>query len=197
MLEAIVAIGIITTAISSSLTLVQGSIRAEGEAQSAVIAANLGREAVEVVRAIRDSNRLSGAADFDEGLKGPSFDYTGIPVFDVVNGTWSIDFTVEDIAQQEAIVYRQTSADGPATLGLYRQAMTQPAETIASSFRRLVTLNALCDDGIGGVTVATSGSGCGGAGIGKIGIQVLVDLSWQLPGRSRRQTIEERLFDWR
>jgi type II secretory pathway pseudopilin PulG len=196
MLEAIVAIGIIATAVSSALTLVQGSIKAETEAQAAVIAANLGREGAEVVRALRDSNWLRGDA-FDEGLEAASYDYTGIPVLDPATGVWSIDFAPDAITDADAVVYRQTAADGSAVIGLYRQSADQPPQTIATGFRRLLALNAICDDGAGGTTIVGSGAGCAGIGLGKVGIQVQVQLAWQLPGRTRTQTVEYLLYDWR
>ncbi len=195
MLEAIVAIGIITTAVSSALTLTQGSIKAESEAQAAIVAANLGREAAEVVRALRDSNWLAGR-EFDDGLEGPGFDYTGVPVFDVETGVWAMDFSADAIDDEEAVVYRQVEEDGTATVGLHRQATGQPDGSIPTAFRRLVTLDALCDDGAGGITIAENGSGCG-VGEGKIGMRVQIDMAWRIPGRIRSHTIEYHLYDWR
>ena len=93
LLEAIVAIGILTTSIASALTLSTVSLSAEQDALSAATGGNLAREAIEAVRVIRDSNWLA-EIDFDEGLyQGTTNpDYTGVPVLNPDTGDWSIDF---------------------------------------------------------------------------------------------------------
>lgn len=58
MLEALVAIGVILTAIIGSSTLIISSITAGRVSQNRVEAANFAREGIEIVRSIRDSNWL-------------------------------------------------------------------------------------------------------------------------------------------
>src|SRR5262245_35142172 len=79
-IEAMVALTIIITSISSALALVQSSITASRVGGSQIIAANLAREGIEVVRSLRDGNWLSGNG-FDEGLRDAAVK-TARPIFD-------------------------------------------------------------------------------------------------------------------
>lgn len=198
LLEAVVAIGILATAVSSALTLVQSSIKAGKESETAIVAANLAREGVEVVRAIRDSNWIAGRT-WDNGLSSGGFDYTGVPTFNPQSNAWNISFQTDAIEDDGARVFRYTQSSAQGTLGLYRQwpgnATPGGQDAVMTPFRRMLTLNALCDDGLGGWTIATSGSGCGGAA--KVGIQVLAHVRWDSSGRTRDQVVEYLLYDWR
>ena len=60
LLELIVAIGIILACTIATLTLVITSIQAGRKGSDKIIATNLAREGIEIVRNIRDSNWLSG-----------------------------------------------------------------------------------------------------------------------------------------
>lgn len=191
MLEAIIAIGILVTAVTSSLTLVQGAIGAESESENAVVAGNLAREAVEVVRSIRDANWLSDRS-WDTGLEGTGWDYTGVPVFNPAANAWSMDFTVDDMDDAGAAVYRYPATSGSATEGLYVQAASTPPNTSPSGFRRMITLDAICGDG----SVQPSGLTCGL--LGKVGARVVAEVTWIRSGGSTRSvTVQEDLYDWR
>ncbi len=193
LIEVIVASGIIMTAVSGCLTLVGAALRAEKNSESSIVAGNLAREGVEVVRTIRDSNWLAGVA-FDTGLVGASNDYTGTVVFDPTANTWTMDFVPNLITDVRARLYRNNAASGTAALGLMRQAAAQPASTVISSYNRLIEVAPLCDNGAGGYTIITSGS-CGAAT--KVGIRVTSTVSWNIGGTSRSMAIEERMLDWR
>jgi hypothetical protein len=194
MLEAIIATGIVVTAVSSSLTLVSSTIKAEKESEASIVAGNLAREGVEAVRAIRDSNWLSGQ-QFDNGLFSGT-DYTGIAVFSPATNSWSINFAAANVVTANgARVYRYTTGSGNAVVGLHVQAAAQPAGTIITQFRRLITADPMCDNGVGGYTVVTSGSTCGASE--KIGVRVVVRLQWAVAGRTHNLVVEERMFNWR
>jgi type II secretory pathway pseudopilin PulG len=194
MLEAVVAIGIITTALSSALTLVSGSINAEKDSETRIVAGNLAREGVEVVRSMRDSNWLAGAA-WDAGLSGAANDYTGALVFSPASNAWSINFTPNAVTASAARVFRFTTGSGAAIVGLHVQAASQPAGTVVTPFRRLLILDPLCDDGAGGYTIVSSGSSCGA--MEKIGIRVTSKVRWTVGSKISTLDIEERMFNWR
>ena len=59
LLEAVIAIGIILTATTASLTLIVSSVEANNGVRERFVAINLAREAIEVVRMTRDSNWLA------------------------------------------------------------------------------------------------------------------------------------------
>lgn len=193
LIEAIVALGILTTSISAALTLASQSVSAERDSAASITAGNLAREGVEVARLLRDSNWLA-ENDWDQGLyssAGP--DYTGIPVFDPATGDWSIDFTPNSFNDTDTTVYRRVTASDNATVGLFEQTTALPTGVIASGYQRLLTLNPICRAAGGGYDIITSGY----CSTEKVGIQVISNVHWSFAGRSHSLTAEERLFDWR
>lgn len=193
MLEAVIATGIIVTAVSSALTLVSSSINAEKESESLLTAGNLAREGVEVVRMMRDSNWLAGAA-WDAGMTGTGNDYTGIPVFDPAANGWSVNFTPNAVTDATAKVYRYSTGSGNAIVGLMVQAVTQPANTVLTPYSRMVVMDPLCDDGAGGYTIVSSGTACSTT---KIGVRVTSKVRWTIKNKVKTLDMEERLLNWR
>lgn len=193
LLEAIVAIGIIIAAAVGSLSLVAGATNASKESEAAIMAGNLAREGIEIARAVRDTNWLA-ARPFDAGLYSAT-DYTAIPTFVPATAAWTFDFSPTTIAEDRARLYRYSGTTGNATLGLWVQAPAQPPGTALTQFRRLITLDALCDNGLGGYAIVSSGSNCGAAK--KIGVRAQSTVRWTVGRRTHLLTAEERLFDWR
>ncbi len=189
-LEAVIAAGIVATAVSSALTLVQASINGEKGSEFGIVGTNLAREGVEVVRIIRDSNWLAGR-NWDDGLEGPSQDYTAIPVFSSADNNWTMDFSVDDINQDAARVYRFASGEA-GLVGLNFQTPTPPDNAQLTNFNRIVEMDAICADR----TVMASGEACA-SGNPKIGIQATSRVTWYEGGRRRFISVAETLFDWR
>ena len=73
LIETIVAIFVLTTALTTGLGLAIYSFTTTSLSQNEIIASNLAREGVEVVRAMRDSNWLAG------DVKGGNWDLTSCP----------------------------------------------------------------------------------------------------------------------
>lgn len=193
MLEAIIASGIIATAVASALTLTTSSISAEKDSETLLVAGNFAREGIEAVRSLRDSNWLAGVA-WDDGLHSGS-DYSGIPVFAPAANTWSINFAPTAVTDATTRLYRYTTGSGNAVVGLFVQGTSQPPNTTGTLFNRIVILDALCDDGAGSYVIRTSGTDCGGQE--KIGIRVTSRVRWATAGRTKNVDMEERMFNWR
>ena len=64
LVEALVAISIVLVATTAPFVLIQRSLNEAKFAQDQVIASNLAQEGIEMVRAIRDSNRISETGSF-------------------------------------------------------------------------------------------------------------------------------------
>lgn len=193
MIEVIVASGIMVTAVAAALTLVQSSVNAEKESESLIIAGNLAREGLEVVRSIRDSNWLAGSA-FDAGLDDVGGDHLAIPVFSAATGSWALNFTPTDVNNPTARIYSYTTSSGIFADGLMVQSLSQPADTSPSRWWRAVILDPICDTG-SGPTVLPAGSFCG---VGtKVGIRVTSRVRWAKKGGQATVDMEERLMDWR
>ncbi len=94
MLETVLALGVILTGLLGSLTLIVATVTTGQVVEGQIVAGNLGREGVEVVRQIRDSNWIKiergestcgdgddvcGPEHWDDGLADAlANDYTGI-----------------------------------------------------------------------------------------------------------------------
>ncbi len=184
LLEIIVAIGVLTTGAFSAMTLMTTSLNSVKEIEARLLGGALGREGIEAVRQIRDSNWLK-AERFDKDLEGPGLDYTGIAYFDSGSGKWSINFTPSAIEDDEAEMFR--TEDGlvlqfPSGAGvpLIEQA----------GYRRLVTLKAICDDG----TIKDSGEACAAK---KVGIEAASVVTWSVGPRAHQAAFIEKIYDWR
>lgn len=192
MLEALIATGIIVTAVSSALTLVSASVGAEKDSEGRIIGGGLAREGIEVVRAIRDSNWLADA-QWDLGLEGTSNDYSGVPVFSPATNSWAVLFPPTVMTDPETVVHRYTTTSTPQeAIGLFVQAASPPTNTSPTIFRRLMFLYPICSNDLN--TPITSGVCTPNT---KIGIQVLSQVQWKTGGQTRSVQMEERLFNWR
>lgn len=206
MLEAIIATGIIVTAVSSALTLVASSIRASKESETSIVASNLAREGVEVVRAIRDTNWLrrdaGQAVSFDTGLTGMTdpFDYSAIAIFDQPSNTWTLNYEADEVlGDTEATrVYMRTTTIDLFRAGSLLQFAVAPADDEpyrATPYSRTIHTLPICEDGAGTVTLA-EGEFCQNGP--QIGVDVTSTVRWNATGaRVREVKAQEILMDWR
>jgi len=189
LLETVVAFSILITGAVSLLVLVVASSTARGLAENQTVASNFAREGIEVVRNVRDTNWLEGDA-FDDGLTAPVNDYTFAPRFDPTTNLWSLIPDPDAISDVAGVVYRFDS--GPHA-GVFTQTDSGlPAGAVATPYRRLLTLDEICESG----AFAVSGTSCAGMSELKIGIRVVSDVEWVERGRTHRVSIEERIYDW-
>lgn len=136
LIETIVALGVITVALSGSISLAIFSLRAVGTSQNRLVALHLSWEGIEVAQHIRDSNYLAGAA-FNAGLNGGA-DTTAIATFDPATNTWLMDFSATTMNDNSAQLFQQG--------GVYQQSSLVIAGT-ATPFRRLLTIdNSVADE---------------------------------------------------
>lgn len=149
-LETIVAIGILTIALASPLTLASSSIRAAGQAKDKFIASYLAAEAIEYVRNVRDTNALTG------GWLGPLLS-RGVKSCRTEDGGCIIDVTQSETGAAVTncgskclkIKYDETS-------GLYQY--NSGSDT---KFIRTVKINELVKDQEAEITVTVSWDGGG------------------------------------
>lgn len=184
LLEIIVAIGVITTGVFGMLTLLTASINGAKELEARAMGANLAKEGIEAVRKIRDSNWLQ-SKPFDAGLEGLGFDYTGIAYFNPSDNGWTVSFGANAIGDAEAEMLK--TADG-LMLQFPSDILPPPAEE--TGYRRILTLNAICEDG----STKTSGLSCASK---KIGIEAISDTLWSVGAREHRASFVENIYDWR
>ena len=190
MIEGMLAMTIIITAVSSSLALVQSSIVASRVSGSQVVAANLAREGIEVVRAMRDSNWLAGQS-FQAGLTDPASKIAR-PGLDPATATWSLSFGNWTVDSPEAQLRL-------APTGLFVRPEDAPSGSTQTLYSRIVEIDLICRNQGTGVERSEAGAGttCTSA-------ETLVGLDLRsmvryvsVAGSHETVTLEERLYDWR
>jgi hypothetical protein len=189
-IEAMVAITVIITSISSSLALIQSSITASRIGGMQVVAANLAREGLEVVRGLRDTNWLAGRS-FAIGLVDAGGNKTARPILDAVNGGWTLSFEPTSLTAANAAIYVTDE-------GVHRQADSQPSGTSISPYTRILTLQHICrDEGTGSERIVGGNVTCLGSET-LAGLAVLTTVRWRgVAGQFQTLAAEERLYDWR
>lgn len=183
LLEAIVALTVIATGLVGALNLTLANQTGAAAGEDRLLAANLAREGVEIVRNIRDSNWLARAT-WDSALENGT-DYTAAPLFDKAANSWTLNFTPNIIIQNYARLWRAG--------GVYFQStLNPPPGATLTAYRRLLILDEICQD----KSIVVSGSACNPASNPKIGIRVRSQVQWVSKG-THNLMAEERLFNWR
>lgn len=205
LLEAILAIFIVLMGLTGIITLAWWNLVGGQESESRIIAANLAREGIEVVRAIKDSNWLtcenwddeqncttwdySDDSDFANDLEARiNNDYTAIAVFNPESNQWHLDFTPNDFSHAGTQMYLDKNN------GYYLQDSTPPASGNPVSYYRLLWLDEICENG----EIAESGFACESL-VGnppKIGIRVKCQVNWDEHGRSHILLTEDWIYNW-
>lgn len=191
-IEALVALAVLITAIISVLTLATYNLNIATASENRLKAANFAREAIEVIRQIRDSNWLAGNPDIPwySGILDDPDNYRLITKFDPATNSWSTtDQTVGINDCAECTIYFDDST------GVYSH---NPGGA-QTPFKRLVTINEICwQQGGGGEITKAAGQHCSDLpGNDLIGYQLKVEVSWHDNNRDHLLNIIDRLYDWR
>jgi len=192
LIETIVAMSILVSAIVALMSMVISSATARSANEYMTVAANLAREGVEAVVAERNDNWINNLP-FDTGMyvgTGAASDYTFELSFNPATGVWTFDNTPNLITDAAAKMYKYTTASSYP--GLMVQASSQPANTTATIYSRLITLDSICLD----ETVATSGASCLPANY-KIGVRVTSLVQWVDHAATHSISVIETIYDWR
>jgi Tfp pilus assembly protein PilV len=189
-IEAMVAITVLVTAVSSALALVQSSITATRVGGAQIVAANLAREGLEVVRSLRDTNWLQSQS-FQVGLVDGGGAKAARPLLNLESGVWSLSFASTALTSANAAVYLTTS-------GVFTQADAQPTGSTVTPYARVLTIDHLCRDTSTGVERVVGGAATCLVSEQLSGLAVTSSVRYRsLGGSYRTLTIEERLYDWR
>ncbi|OGY84440.1 MAG: hypothetical protein A3F54_00685 [Candidatus Kerfeldbacteria bacterium RIFCSPHIGHO2_12_FULL_48_17] len=144
LLETTIAVAIILTGVIAVITLLISTRRAGNISEQELVATNLAREGIEIVRQQRDSNWLAissgagaGVTEWDTGLTPPGTNTKALAIWDTTTNTWSLDFSAADFDQvcgdhacsailQSGGKYIQsvTAANGSATPTVYQRLLT-------------------------------------------------------------------------
>ncbi|MBP9748633.1 hypothetical protein KBD18_00350 [Patescibacteria group bacterium] len=199
LLEMIIAIGILTTGLLSTMTLTTASLSATKDSETRLVASNLSREGIEVVRSLRDTNWIIGQS-WNVGLFGVGNNRTATLLFAPgVTPAWTLDFAVQAVTDPEAAVFLGT-APGSLAEHVYLQGAggSMPQGTAQTMYARLLSLFPICRNDASGVETVVPGeqSACAG-GETEIGIDVLSTVMWRVKQQQHTVTTEEKMYDWR
>lgn len=204
LLELVVAIGVISVGLFSVWNLFISNFNGEQEAGARILAINLAREGVEIVKNIRDSNWLAidnndscsyngtvyDPCNWDSGLDG---DGAGT-VANIFTENVYLDYTADKESDLETKIYLD-----PVT-GLYSH---DPAGT-PTTYRRLIKIKNICctdaDNDLKcdnfAVDFIVKDTSCLATEL-KAGIDVESLVAWSLNGQSRQLSVNERIFNWK
>jgi len=173
LLEMVFAIGILLIVVAAILALTTSNIVGQKESEFQIVANNLAREGIEVVRNIRDSNWLSGQP-WDQGLVGNA----AIAEFNPANDSWQLDF---DYSPGDELLY--FSANNVFSHTVSGQ------QTI---YERELNLDNICL-AAGQENIRPTCQ----SGEQKIGLKITSVVKWIERGRNRKVTLEDLLYEWK
>lgn len=206
LIESLVAITIIVVGLVSLIGLLISSRTQSNITENEALAVELGSEALEAARFVRDSNWLeiedgNTTVNYYDGLRSGT-NYNGIYRWNraLANPATAITFQFiggsTGIESDQAKVYQ----DGA---GFYRQTQTTPPATwTPTQFRRWVSIYPICyvigatPFGDTDYLIEKDGDVCA-AGDVEVGIQVIVQMRWDAPGGIHDRYFEERLYNWK
>jgi Tfp pilus assembly protein PilV len=188
-IEVIVALGVLLTAIISGLTLTTFNLNSSIASENRLLAANLGREAIEVIREKRDSNWLASTAWNSGLLQDPVNIYRLTANFDPDANVWStLDQTYPIISCSACTLYYNPDN------GVFSHDSLPPNQ--ATTFKRLVTINEICwQQAVGNETILADGLHCSDEEL--IGWQLTAELTWRDNNINHQMQLVDRIYDWR
>ena len=181
LLELLTALFVLATVLVGGLALTNSNFRLEGIGSSRLVATNVAREGIELARAIRDSNWLSGRA-FDAGLTDTN--HCAVIAFEDQQPF------VDHFAFVEcADVFGQSFQLAKSANGRYA---SDPDFGDPTQLFRLIRLDPICLN-ITTETISTDGD-CGSDT--KIGVAIHAEVGWYYAGQKMNLSLNEYLYDW-
>lgn len=177
MLEMIAAIGLLLLIASAVLGMAVSNVRGQKSSEFYVIGTNLAREAIEVVRNIRDSNWLAGQ-HWNTGINAGEA-IVKFSLDDLGDSTWGLVYSPSG---DQKNIYQSVT-------GLY----SHNNEGDQTVFSRSINIELICYDGLLEEQVRSSCL----AGENQIGIKVSSLVTWIERGAAREVLIEDLLYDWK
>ncbi len=176
--EMLVVLFVISLGLYGAVTLAFSNVRLQEQDRDYIIAMNLGREALELVQNIRDSNWLAGRA-FEDGL--------GIGTGDCTASVDGYGFWFGPAVVADAKVYRSAN---------FAMQGSESEESEQLPFNRLVTFSPICSDDLGDQIMPAT-CDCPVDHDRLVGVRAQVDLAWMRSDISRTLTVYSDLYDWR
>jgi len=187
MVEALIAVAILVTGVTTTVVLGVTTIRAGQVAQNRTIADNLAREGIEHVRHIRDTNWLNTSSNWYDQFCPIPGDYTAILEYNPIILAWNLDFIFNDMTDPQARIFLEEGKEADEKFAYYFQTdqANPPAGTLTTPFRRLLTITPKNDIH---QTVDCSSA---------VYFLVQTSIEWNEKGATHNSTLIEHLYNWK
>lgn len=203
LVEAIISITILLVGVMAMVSLGIAMISQARFSNAQVVASQLAREGVEVVRSLRDSNWLEaedgGGTVWNDGLVLGT-DYSAMLEWDPGLNSWTVDFDAIDFGNCVTSFDCTRMYSNTSTFEFAQFASAPPANWKDTEYQRLIRLFPICrllaDETIETVLIA-DGTTCVPGSEEQVGIDVQVEVRWEEKGISRSTTVEEYIYDWK
>lgn len=207
LLETLIALAVVSIGIMGAFTLSLANLKTANDNYHRILAANLAREGVELVRNIRDSNwlKIDNNVDCDSGTAGlqPCTWNEGLNY-----GTSTVDYTYASDAGLEQIIVDMETCFNNNTCRLKENSYLYNHNGAAnySNIGRLIILKAICfdtdqsesSDYSNGATEVSDSLTCDSGGFEEqVGLQVTSQVYWLSSGKSYTLNVIENLYNWR
>lgn len=188
LIEVVVALGVVTTGVIAGLTLTIFNLNTAQSSETRLVAANLAREGLEVIRQKRDSNWLAGNV-WNQGLMEAG-QYRLTVNFDESVNKWSTASQTVDIENcNDCRIYINAAS------GVYSHNNTG---TLPTSYKRWLGLKEICwQEAIASETVLAYGQECADFNQPLAGYEAEVLVTWTENSRDHSLSAVDRLYDWR
>jgi prepilin-type N-terminal cleavage/methylation domain-containing protein len=200
LLETLIALSVVSVGIMAAFTLSLANLNTARDNYERILAANLAREGVELVRNIRDSNWLKMEANEDCDSAAP-----GLQLCD-----WDEDLNVST----STIAYNATSTReivdsvegcfnnlGAGTCRIFRNANNfydHNSTGDATNMARVIKILALCLNPASDAAISTNGNfTCAGAPNYKVGLRVTAHVYWVDGDQTHTTEVVEDMYNWR
>lgn len=193
-LEVIIALSVMIIGVTTGITLTTYNLANVVVAENQVLATGLAREPVELIRALRDSNWLSGV-EWNDGIDVNS-NFVMFQYFDEKNIAWKLKWTQEsDLENCERcnIIYDSNRK-------IYLQNIDENDKPISGAtltgYRRWTRLKNICwDTGNQKQYIPDYAQSC--ESNPTIGWRLTTDVSWYDSQNKKTLTVSEDIYDWR
>lgn len=201
LMELIVAIGIIVVGLFSVWALFFSNFAGEQEAETRMVASNLAREGLEVVKNLRDSNWLSAENNIMTG--GQLWTWDNGFVIAKYYALGQIFSTSSGYVGSTTLVSIDGPDDARAILYINKDGFYDHNATgNPSGFKRFLAIRNICCASTDGLkcndeTFTIDPRTCS-SGQNKIGIDVISEVRWQGANKQARKVLlQDQLFNWR
>jgi type II secretory pathway pseudopilin PulG len=217
-LEVVIAMSVIVIGLVSIMSLVFFNINVQNYNHNMLVASNLAREGIEIIRNVRDSNWLNSDKDWDESLfieEGSTEDedansfvtisWNQWPNFPERSSGYGIvpagmlwENCINDEYQTGSAICKLSliPLDAYPSYKIFSHSINSLVGE-DTNFYRMIYINEICAIGTEENILNDYRDFCENHGRTKIGMQVISKVGWKNKGSMKIIEVEERIYNWK